>query len=264
MWMCRFALADEDARGWLLQWRTHSASTCGPRILCVGYVGGAGLEPLDRGLHRATCMKTTLRVLALALLSITPAWASAQSVIVVVDPGPVRMNVRSMRADIAEASERTVVHLADEASREADETLTIARVDVGAWVLRHQRGTRVTWVERRDVAAGALRATLIGAAAELLRMDEASAEVASPPTPERVAASTEIPAEPRAVTDGTGPGHDLVDPFAAQRWDPLETAVGNRLNEPFERAPERGGLSLDLADPFEEIHASHLSDPWAE
>jgi len=176
-------------------------------------------------------MKTALAVLALVVATATP--AAAQDVVVVIDAGPVAVDAAALRAELAEAIDRPVLSLADEASRAADETLTIAHVGADRWVLRHQRGAQVTWVERASVEPSAVHTTLLEAAAALL--------------------------EPATTFAGAELDSDVMDPFA-DRWDPLQIALATELHEPFD-----GGVAHatgELTDPFVEVGADLLFDPW--
>ena len=101
-------------------------------------------------------------------------------------------------------------------------------------MLRHQRGTQVTWVERASVEPATVQATLLEAATTLLR-------------PAEVEVSAEVEA-------------DVMDPFD-DRWDPLQIALATELHQPFDGGVTRA--TGELFDPFVEVSAQSLFDPWA-
>lgn len=165
---------------------------------------------------------------------------SAQSVLLVVDAGPARVDVDALQDRIAAEADRTLVRLGDEASRSTDETLTVAFAGEGRLVFRYQHGTSDTWVERAGVSPEQQIAVAIEVAASLIRPPAGTAH---------------------ADEDfGTRAGADLVDPFA-ERWDPLRTAIEGEIVRPF---IARGGVVyVGVADPFAaDPRAVHLLDPW--
>jgi len=195
-------------------------------------------------------MKSVLCALV-SLLLLSPGVAGAQSVIFVMDAGPAQLDTDVLRERIAEDAEREVLRMSDEASREATETLTIAWGGQGRWILRYQRGTYSAWSELSRIAPNALARSITDAAVELLRTESPGA-VPAPNEGTRVAESTDDP-------HGTGPGHDLVDPFSI-RWDPLRVAIDGELMRPF--IARRGMIYHGVTDPFSEGGPVHLLDPW--
>ena len=183
----------------------------------------------------------TLTALASLLSLLSPLAASAQSVVFVVDAGDARLDVSALRDRVAAETELELVALGDDASRDAAETLTVANAGRGRWVLRHQRGTTDTWLERADVAPAAVAEVLFEATTALLR-------------------ATRVHASPIDELYGTRAGADLMEPFD-RRWDPLRTAIEGELVRPF---IARGGMVyVGVADPFaRDAGAVHLLNPW--
>lgn len=186
-------------------------------------------------MHRSFGMMNRTALALASVLLLSPALASAQGVLFVVDVGSARLDVDALRARVAADAGRPLVRLGEADRAAALETLTVAFAGEGRWVLRHQHGTDETWVERTGVAPEHAAEVLSAAATELLRPDAADVY-------------------------GTRAGHDLVDPFDG-RWDPLHTAIDGEIVRPF---IARGGMVyIGVTDPFaRETLAVHLLDPW--
>lgn len=130
---------------------------------------------------------------ALTLLSTTP--AAAQTVVLVIEAGPARVDADALRREVAEASGREVVALSDTRAAAARESVSAGSADGRLWVLRHDRDGHTAW---RTTEAATL-ARVIG---ELL------------------------------ASDWTHANGDVLDPW---RWDPLRAALRLELMEPFAR-----------------------------
>jgi hypothetical protein len=120
----------------------------------------------------------TAAVLAGALA--TPSLAAAQSgeslLVLVVDPGPTRVNMARLRRAIGGAVDRTVVRMTDERAQSARGRLSIAFSQPDRWVLRYEAGGQVAWVSDRIRSPARLRERLAQLSRNVVDRVESSSE----------------------------------------------------------------------------------------
>ena len=178
-----------------------------------------------------------------------PAAGTAQErealLVVVVDPGPTRLDQARLRRAIGGTLGRTVIRMTDERAQNVGARLSIAFSEPDRWVLRYEAAGEVAWVSDRIGAAGRRRARL----AELSR---------------QVVAHVEGSADYRR----------------RQAWDDeLILALQNEIVDPFANDPprrrEREPITIlwsEVVDPFVERSPraeireiwTEVLDPWAD
>ena len=126
-----------------------------------------------------------MRKLGMALVALSASLvlapsASAQRrplVVLVVDPGPVRVNIASLGHAIEGALERPVVRMTDDRAQSATGRLTIGFSSPNRWVLRYESEGQVGWVRDRIIRPGLLRRRLAELSRDLVqRVETAGAE----------------------------------------------------------------------------------------
>ncbi len=180
-------------------------------------------------------MKPVALALAIACsLFAPPALAQDGPLVLVVDDDTARVDAAALRRDLAAATGRTVIRLADARAIGARDTLSLASVDGSRWVLRYDHGDASRWRAEDVARPDALRSTLIRASRDMLQEDDWA----------------------RAASD-------VLDPFAAStRWDPLRDALRMELLDPFSGRTRYSWT--ELVDPFAPPAAwVDLMDPWA-
>lgn len=174
-------------------------------------------------------MKPLFIAVALSLLA-TPAAAQRAPIVLVLEGSPAGLDAAALRRDVAEASGREVIALADARARLATESLAVAGSPDGRrWVLRHARDGHSAWRSTEVARPDALRATLVRVIGALLASDWAHAN------------------------------GEVLDPW---RWDPLRAALRLELMEPFARRTRYAWS--ELVDPFVPAQVwIDLVDPWS-
>lgn len=221
-----------------------------------GRTYGRAIRPImQRTSNRGTLAPVTRAIssfVALLLfgLSFAPG-ASAQTrpaargvLVLVVDPGPTRVNVDSIRRAIETATTRTVVRLTDDRAPGAAGRLTIAFSNPDRWVLRYEASGQVGWVTDRIARPGTLQARLAELSRDLVGRVEGGSEARR-----------------------------------RQAWDEdVILALQNEIVDPFEDDPPRAShtrpvtvLWSEVVDPFTDRAPraeagevwSEVLDPWA-
>ncbi|HJL17770.1 MAG TPA: hypothetical protein RMH99_19045 [Sandaracinaceae bacterium LLY-WYZ-13_1] len=178
-----------------------------------------------------------------------PGGAEAQDederlLVVVVDPGPTRINQDRLRRAIGESTERTVLRMTDDRARQAEGRLSIAFSRPDRWVLRYEAGGQVAWVSDRIRNPRALRGRLAELSGEVIaRVDQ-----------------TGRAARRRAWDDDVilALQNEIVDPFADdpppdEDREPV-TVLWSEVVDPFvDRTPR-----ADVREVWTEV-----LDPWA-
>lgn len=191
-------------------------------------------------------MRRSVLAVVFAGILAPPSVGAAQSeespVVLMVDPGPTRLNVNRLQRAIGEALQRTVIRMTDARAQTASGRLSIAFSAPDRWVLRYEAGGQVAWVSDRVRGARRLRS----------RLTELSRNVVS-----RVENSSE--ARRRRAWD--------------QAWDDaLIIALQNEIVDPFEgERPEQDGrepvtlLWSEVIDPFvDRPSRAELGQVWTE
>jgi hypothetical protein len=191
------------------------------------------------------------RRLAGALLSASlflAAHAHAQGpIVLIVDPGELRVNVPQLSTAIQTAVGRPLVRMTDDEARSAQGRLTIAYQSPDRWVLRYEAAGSVAWVTDRIRRPGELRTRLASLSHDLV-------------------ASVDTPAQ-RAPSRSSGANWDD---------DAVILALQNEIVDPFEGEPVRpprpvSVLWSEVVDPFVDRPSrapiaevwSEVLDPWA-
>ncbi len=187
--------------------------------------------------------------------SVCPDLARAQDdlLVLIVDPGPTRLNQARLTNAIHRATQREIIRMTDERAPMASGRLTIAFSRPNRWVLRYESGGQVAWVADRVDRPGELRE----------RLAQLSSSV--------VAVIDGMP-EPRPAHPAQAPEPRPNDRRAA--WDDVILALQDEIVDPFANdAPRRGRpvtvLWSEVVDPFADrgrsIHEvwSEVLDPWA-
>jgi hypothetical protein len=190
--------------------------------------------------------------------------AANDTLVVVVEAGPLRLDLDALREELGRVTDREVISPADPRAGASD-LLVMAHAGGRRWVLRYQRGADVLQAVR-ETRPGTLRAVLVQASAELATRAVAQATAgAAPAAPEAPPAEV---AAPCPVPEASWPpeqGADVMDPFVG--WDPLRVALALSLLEPFDRAavaPARWAWGT-IVDPFadEGLAWADLMNPWS-
>lgn len=192
------------------------------------------------------------------LLATAPASAQDdQLIVVVVDPGPTRLNPTALGRAIADATSREVVRMTDERAPSAGGRLTIAFSAPDRWVLRYEARGQVAWVSDRIQRPGTLRARL----AELSQNVVARVEGGVSPA----ARDADRGTPPRAPARRSSWNDDvilalqdeIVDPFAdsprPRRREPI-SILWSEVVDPFADRPPRADIRHVV---------SEVLDPWA-
>ncbi|GAB5549547.1 MAG: hypothetical protein RLO52_28060 [Sandaracinaceae bacterium] len=162
--------------------------------------------------------------------------------VVIVDPGPTRVNQTALLRAIARATERTVIRMTDERAPSAHDRLTIAFSRPDRWVLRYESAGQVAWTSDRIREPRALRGRLAALSADVLGRVDASAERRRRAWDEDVVI---------ALAD------EIVDPFAddppREREGPI-TVLWSEVVDPFVDRTPRASVT--------EVW-SEVLDPWA-
>lgn len=187
----------------------------------------------------------TVMTVVSVLLGIAGSAAAQDSrvLVLIVDPGSVRMNVESLGQAIQGALERPVVRMTDERAPSARGRLSIAFSSPNRWVLRYEAEGQVAWVSDQITRPGALRSRLVELSRNLVSQVEGSGEA------ERHHAWTEDVI--LALQD------EILDPFAdsppAPRARPI-SVLWSEVVDPFHDDPPRAAVR--------EVW-SEVLDPWA-
>lgn len=200
-------------------------------------------------------MRALIVVAALLGACFPPTPAEAQSgddlMVVIVDPGPVRLNQTSLLRAIGAEVERTIVRMTDERAPEAAGRLTIAFSRPDRWVLRYESGGQVAWVSDNIRRPGELRARLASLSRDVVGRVDGARPGAARPTP----------------------------PRARGTWnDDVILALQNEILDPFEDEPRHRSarrpitvLWSEVVDPFNDRSPratvgevwSEVLDPWS-
>jgi hypothetical protein len=204
--------------------------------------------PSNRGtlrlVTRTISAFVALSMIGWALAPIAHAQPARAVLVLVVDPGPTRVDVGSIGRAIEAATTRTVVRLTDDRAPGAAGRLTIAFSTPDRWVLRYEANGQVGWVSDRIARPAALRDRLAELSRELVgRVDGGAAA------------------------------------RRRQAWDEdVILALQNEIVDPFENDPPRSGrarpvsvLWSEVVDPFTDRAPraearevwSEVLDPWA-
>lgn len=118
---------------------------------------------------------TVMAVVSLVLSLTTSAAAQNDRVLVlVVDPGSIRINIESLGHAIEGALSRPVVRMTDERAPRAAGRLSIAFSSPNRWVLRYEAEGQVAWVSDRITHPGSLRSRLVELSRSLVSQVETS------------------------------------------------------------------------------------------
>jgi len=193
------------------------------------------------------------RALLVIALGLVPAAASAQTgaaraqpstelLVVIVDPGPTRVNQSALLRAISRATDRTVIRMTDARAPSAAGRLTIAFSRPDRWVLRYESAGQVAWTSDRIRQPRALRDRLARLSADVLGRIDAGAERRRRAWDEDVVL---------ALAD------EIFDPFAddppPERSEPI-TVLWSEVVDPFvDRAPRASVTEV----------WSEVLDPWA-
>ena len=215
-----------------------------------------------------------LALAALALLT-APALARAQSeastvapstvapaseprpLVLVVDPGPVRVSSDRLLRVIRAATRRDVVRITDARAEGSSGTLTIAYEGSGGWLVRFDSRGRSAVRHERIRRPGALDASLSAAVVHVIGDLETASS--APASAESIpAASTPGPSSPEPA--GAEPGDrmlvmwvdEILDPFASLPPPATRDVVTySEVLDPFgPAAPGRAGWS-EVIDPWD-------------
>lgn len=164
-------------------------------------------------------------------------------VVLIVDPGSMRLNVDSLGRAIEGALERPVVRMTDERAQTAGGRLSIAFSNPNRWVLRYEAEGQVAWVTDRITHPGTLRARLVELSRDLVSHVETTGTV------ERRRAWTEDVI--------LALQNEIVDPFANEPAPPRARPVSvlwSEVVDPFQNDAPRAQV--------QEVW-SEVLDPWA-
>lgn len=191
----------------------------------------------------ALLLLTSGSVLVSAALPASSAHAQARGLLVlVVDPGPTRVNVESLGRAIETATTRTVVRLTDDRAPGAAGRLTIAFSNPDRWVLRYEANGQVGWVSDRIARPNTLRDRLAELSRDLVGRVEGGSE-----------------ARRRQAWDDDvilALQNEIVDPFEDDPPHPRArpvTLLWSEVVDPFtDRAPraEAGEVWSEVLDPW--------------
>lgn len=205
-------------------------------------------------------MRAFLFALALAMLA-APAAAqdapSARPLVVVVDPGPARINAERLRRTLEATLRREVVRITDERANDAAGTLTLARASEARWLVRFEGARSSSSAATASTFAeisrpGLYDVVLAGAARRVV--DEA--EAATPQPPSAAAQPSPSDAEDRARVAASageytiGWADEILDPF--ENLPPLprrEIASATEVIDPFAPLTARRAFS-EVLDPW--------------
>ena len=205
-------------------------------------------------------LATAVALAALLFVSTSGAvHAQERLLVVVVDPGPTRLNQNALINAIGRSTRRAAIRMTDERAPGADGRLSIAFSRPDRWVLRYEAGGQVAWVSDRIRGAG-LRSRLVRLSREVVGVVESTRRDA-PERAERTSRSRE-----RARSRD-------------EAWDEaIILALQNELVDPFENDPPRrrrarpvSVLWSEVVDPFDDRAPraaigevwSEVLDPWS-
>ena len=190
-----------------------------------------------------------LGLLLCSAIALGSARAEAQDalLVLIVDPGPTRLNQGRLTQAIGQATHREVIRMADPRAPSAGGRLTIAFSRPNRWVLRYESRGQVAWVTDRVVRPGHLRD----------RLTQLSVSVVSV-----IDGMVERQPQPAALSS---------------RWDDVILALQNEIVDPFEDDPPRAPrpatamLWSEVVNPFSGRGSrassgelwSEVLDPWA-
>ncbi len=195
-----------------------------------------------------------------ASLLALPAHAQDEHVIVIViDPGPIRVNIDQLTRAIQTSLARPVVRMTDERAQEAEGRLSIAYSHPFRWVLRYEARGTVGWVSDRINRAGELRSRLSQLTQDLVVRVEGE--------PNAVATNRQVPV-PQSPARHTARRSDWTDDVILALQDEI---VDPFANEPRRRSRPISILWSEVVDPFRDSPArapvtevwSEVLDPWA-
>jgi hypothetical protein len=186
---------------------------------------------------------------ALLTLAAVARVQAQEPVVLIIDPGELRVNVSQLSGAIQQALGRPLVRMTDDAARTARGRLTIAYQNPNRWVLRYEAAGSVAWVTDRINRPGELRSRLASLSHDLVAQVERPAQRTGP------------------SRSGGGGGWDddsvilalqneIVDPFAGEPARPPRpvTVLWSEVVDPFVDRPARA--------PIAEVW-SEVLDPWA-
>jgi hypothetical protein len=202
---------------------------------------------LDHGRLVPVMRSSFLLAAVLAGALAAPPRAAAQRedlLVLVVDPGPTRLNQARLRRAIGGAIDRTVVRLTDERAQRARGRLSIAFSRPDRWVLRYEAGGQVAWVSDRIRRPGRLRRRLADLSRQVVgRVEESSSARRRRAWDEEVILALQ---------------NEIVDPFAddpprREEREPV-TILWSEVVDPFvDRSPR-----AEIREVWTEV-----LDPWA-
>ena len=199
---------------------------------------------------RVNRIGSVLGLLLCGAIALGSARAEAQDglLVVIVDPGPTRLNQARLTQSIGRATHREVIRMTDARAPTASGRLTIAFSRPNRWVLRYESGGQVAWVTDRVDRPRELRS----------RLTELSVSVVS-------VIDSSVERRPQ--------------PAASGRWDDVILALQNEIVDPFADDPPRpprpttatAMLWSEVVDPFGGRGSrsssgelwSEVLDPWA-
>lgn len=172
------------------------------------------------------------------------AQASDALLVLIVDPGPTRLNQTALRRSIGGAVDRTVIRMTDERAPEASGRLTIAYSRPDRWVLRYEAHGQVAWVSDRIPRPGTLRSRLSELSRDVIQRVEGS-----PAARRREAWNDDLILALQ---------NEIVDPFAddpprRREREPV-TVLWSEVVDPFRDQPPRA----EAGEVWSEV-----LDPWA-
>jgi len=197
-------------------------------------------------------MPCLVAVIALGVSGFGPSPAAAQDdlLVLIVDPGPTRLNQARLTSAIQRSTRREIIRMTDNRAPMAQGRLTIAFSRPNRWVLRYESGGQVAWIADRVERPGELRDRLAQLSQSVVSVIDGMVEAR--PTPQA------SPSPRRS------------------NWDDVILALQDEIVDPFaEDAPRRGRpvtvLWSEVVDPFADNGRrasvtevwSEVLDPWA-
>lgn len=185
----------------------------------------------------------------------SPPVTEARPLVLVVDPGPVRVSSDRLLRVIRAATRRDVVRITDARAEDSSGTVTIAYEGSGGWLVRFDSRGRSAVRHERIRRPGALDASLSAAVLHVLGDLETAA------TPAR---AESIPAPPI-------PGPTSQEPPSAEPGDRMLVMWVDEILDPFASLPRPAARDVvtysEVLDPFGPAAPgragwSEVIDPW--
>jgi hypothetical protein len=198
----------------------------------------------------AGAVRAVLLALLLALVSAVPAQAqdvpvapaAPRVIVLVVDPGRVRMSSERLGRALSRTLLRDVVRITDDRARDAAGTLTIAHDSGQRWHVRFESRGRAATVVQRVTRPGAIDLILAEAARRAVDDVEARREPASAPA---------RPGRDAAASMYLAWADEILDPFADMPPPPRrEMAIFSEVIDPFAPAASRHRTFTEVLDPW--------------